>query len=217
VRLFLDLETRERGPGRNGVAEFREFVKRAFPEPVHLGSGIDAEVRERLAVLRREGDDREPGYEHRVRAVCTDLMVLLARRAAPRPHARRKGGVPPVVAQAMEFIQKHHADPGLRLGAIAWHVGRAEEHLARLFRRDTGRSVFDHVRELRIHRARTLLRDPALSVTTVAERCGFSSLAFFSRTFRKLTGVTPSAYRAGLDVRLQTAPVPERYAIRSRA
>ena len=38
--------------------------------------------------------------------------------------------------------------------------------------------------------------DPALSLTHIAENCGFNSLAFFSRTFKQMTGMPPSQFRA---------------------
>ena len=219
VRLFLEVAAAGRSGRRTRggeAAELGEFVARAFPSPVHLKSGIDAEIRAALVALRREADEREAGYLHRVRAICTELMVLLARRTGPAKRAERTGSGAQVVGQAMEFIQKHHADPELRLGAIAWHVGRGEEHLARVFKRETGRSVFDHVRELRIHQAKTLLRDPALPLTVIAERSGFASLAFFSRSFRKLTGMAPSAYRANLDLHVRAGVAPVEWTGRPR-
>lgn len=80
--------------------------------------------------------------------------------------------------------------------------------MARLFKRATGRSVFEVVREQRINHAKTLLLDSSLSLEAVADRCGFRSASFFSRSFKQLAGLPPSEYRRHLELHLQSAPVP---------
>src|SRR5690606_30274188 len=118
------------------------------------------------------------------------------------------------VASAREFILKHFATP-ITLADVAWHVGKGEEHLARVFKRQTGQSVFEHVRELRIGHAKTLLLDPALSLGEIAERCGFHSLSFFSRAFRAEVGIPPSRYRGQVTVPGQPPrPIPRKRAVR---
>jgi AraC-like DNA-binding protein len=135
------------------------------------------------------------------------MIVLLARKIGQVSDSRPSPRTPraePLVNAAREYIVKHFARD-LTLGEIAWHVGKGEEHLARQFKRRTGQSVFDYVREVRIAHAKTLLASPALTLTEIAGRCGFHSLSFFSRTFRACTGMAPSRYRAQLRTELQSA------------
>lgn len=199
VRLFLDadfLVRQARRRVRRPEADLGDFIVRHFTKVEQISGGIDNEITGLLATLRREAEAKAAGYRHRVRSVCTDLIVAVARKcdAAGDAGAARGGGASSIVAAAKEYILKHLAED-MTLGEVAWHVGKGEEHLARVFKRETGRSVFDYVREARVNRAQTLIMDPALTLTTIAERCGFNSLAFFSRTFRQLTGMSPSAYR----------------------
>jgi AraC family transcriptional regulator len=74
-------------------------------------------------------------------------------------------------------------------------------HFARAFRQATGEAPHHFILSRRIARVRELLRDPALRLTTVAFRAGFSSHAHMSNVFRRRTGVAPAAYRAGVCVR----------------
>jgi AraC-like DNA-binding protein len=106
-----------------------------------------------------------------------------------------------IVAAAKEFIFKHFSKD-LTLGEIAWHVGKGEEHLARVFKSETGQSVFDYVRETRINQAKTLMMNPVGSLTEIAERCGFHTLSFFSRTFRQHSGMSPSHYRHSIETKM---------------
>ncbi len=55
--------------------------------------------------------------------------------------------------------------------------------------------MFDYLTQLRIQRARELLEDTGLPLYEVANRVGYESDLAFTRTFKKLTGMTPAAYR----------------------
>lgn len=75
-------------------------------------------------------------------------------------------------------------------------------HFTRAFRQATGEAPHHFILSRRIVRVREMLRDPALDLTTVAIRAGFSSHAHMTSVFRRLTGLTPAAYRAAVAERL---------------
>jgi AraC-like DNA-binding protein len=219
VRLFLDgafLKKHAARRTRKPETDFADFVIHHFPQVVQLPGGIDNEITELVTALRRETEERATGFRHRVRSICTDLIVTVARRAGAATGISTKTAAATmsssssstghtgatIVAAAKEYVLKHLAED-MALGEIAWHVGRGEEHLARVFKRETGRSVFDYVREMRINEAKTHLLDPALTLTVIAERCGFHSLSFFSRTFRQHVGMSPSAWRQHAQAELR--------------
>jgi AraC-like DNA-binding protein len=212
-RLFLDqavVGAASEDSGAEDRTSLAAFVCSRFRVPAHLVGGITPEIRAALFALRHESETRALGFRHRVHALCSDLLVFTARQLAAPPTWPSHTKSNPIVGVAMEYLQKHFTDPELRLAQVAWHAGKGEEHLARVFRRETGHSVFEHVREMRINHAKTLLMDPALTLTVVATRSGFQSLAFFSRSFRQVAGMSPSEYRRSVDIQLQTAPVPSR-------
>lgn len=201
VRVFLDadyLAKRARRRVRRPESDLGDYILHHFQRVEQVTGGINNEITDLLVTLRREAENKAAGYRHRVRSVCTDLIVAVSRQCG-RAVAGGTGRAPTstagnIVVAAKEYVLKHLAG-NMTLGEVAWHVGKGEEHLARVFKRETGRSVFEYVREARVHRAQTLLMDPALSMTEIASRCGFNSLAFFSRTFRQLAGMAPSEYR----------------------
>ena len=69
-------------------------------------------------------------------------------------------------------------------------------HFSRQFAATFGETPHHYLQRRRIERAMTLLRDHHRSVTDVALAVGYDSLGTFSRTFRRVTGRTPSAFRA---------------------
>jgi transcriptional regulator GlxA family with amidase domain len=103
----------------------------------------------------------------------------------------RSGSLAPLLAWAAE-----HLDEPLTLAALATRAHLSTRTLSRRFEAETGRGALQWLTERRIERARALLEDTELSVTDVAYASGFGSLAAFRRHFSRLTGTTPSSYRA---------------------
>ena len=62
-------------------------------------------------------------------------------------------------------------------------------------KKETGRTLTEHINLLRISRARRMLRETALQVQTVAQHCGIHDVNYFSKVFKKYTGKTPLQYR----------------------
>lgn len=99
-----------------------------------------------------------------------------------------------IVNTAMSYLTQCLADPP-DLKALARKVGTYEKKLSYAFRMQTGRTVFEFVRDERLRIARHLLLETNLSVTDIAAEVGFSSAANFATAFRKQLHVTPSEYR----------------------
>jgi AraC-like DNA-binding protein len=88
------------------------------------------------------------------------------------------------------------------------HLSRSA--LTERFRRATGHSPMRMLREVRMHRARTLLAVERLPVTRVAFQVGYGSVAAFSRAFTADHGVSPLAWRAGPPTSTSTPTPPRR-------
>lgn len=100
-----------------------------------------------------------------------------------------------VIAQAVERLVRSDLSQVPALAELAARVGTHEKRLSRAFREQTGRSVFEFVRDARLGEAQRLLGSSALSVEEVALAVGFSSAANFSTAFRERFGCTPTAFR----------------------
>jgi transcriptional regulator GlxA family with amidase domain len=87
----------------------------------------------------------------------------------------------------------HEQWPVRRLARVS---GVSEAHFARSFKQAFGVPPHRYLLTRRIERASALLRDTALSITEVAFQAGWESLGTFGRTFRDVTGESPSAVRA---------------------
>jgi len=101
----------------------------------------------------------------------------------------------PSVALAKQFVQDRYADE-LQLQQLAGRAGVSAEHLVRLFRLHEGTTPMRYVWQYRVQRAVELLAQTGLSITEIADRCGFKTTFHLARLVKKQTGSTPSDIRA---------------------
>ena len=105
------------------------------------------------------------------------------------------------VAQAIDYIEQHYPDTDFSLGALAESMSVSEGHISRLFKSETDISINNYLTKYRIKMAMDYLKDVQVKVYEVAEKVGYQDIAYFSNTFKKLVGQTPSDYQTkGLDL-----------------
>ncbi len=98
------------------------------------------------------------------------------------------------VRKAIEYLSRNHGEC-VMLADVARHVGLSSFRIAHLVKEFTGRSIMQHVKRLRVQRARGLLDQSAMSGAEIAAATGFLDQSHFIKQFRELTGVTPARYR----------------------
>jgi AraC-like DNA-binding protein len=92
------------------------------------------------------------------------------------------------------YISEHFAED-LTLEQMASMIGFSKYHFSRLFHIYAGTTFYQYLNQKRIAHAKNLLLDPALSVTEVAFRSGFTSISAFLRMFRLANNCTPTQFR----------------------
>ena len=122
-----------------------------------------------------------------------ELLILLYRQY-PRLFVQDKNSRLMLVQQ----IQQRFADSCQKkytLSDLADEFHTSASHLSHLFKNVTGSSVMDYLKSCRIASAKKYLAETDLTVSEVVEACGFSDFSNFSRTFRQVTGLSPSEFR----------------------
>lgn len=100
----------------------------------------------------------------------------------------------PLVTAAQVWAADNYADPN-PVAAMAAQSGLSERSFLRRFRQATGQSPLEYVQTLRIEEAKQLLETSTMALDDIAAEVGYSEPSAFRHLFRKLVGVTPSAYR----------------------
>lgn len=99
-----------------------------------------------------------------------------------------------VVRRAMVYLHEHYAEPLTRKD-IAEHISLSPRHLDRCFCEQLGITPTTYLNRFRIRQAKRFLRSSALNISEIASAVGFSDSAYFSRVFRRETGMSPTDYR----------------------
>ena len=136
---------------------------------------------------------REDGYSSlMMNLYITELLVQLC---------RYKYSFKPVLSgtdRAIYAISKYislHFQENISLAVLSYEFGMSESHLSRKFKAHTGIGINEYITYVRITNAEKLLRETELSVTEVADQCGYSDSNYFSTVFKRIKGITPQKCR----------------------
>ncbi len=123
-------------------------------------------------------------------ALVTELYEYHTQKTAEKPKSNH--GFETVKA-AIAFIREGYSRK-LSLDEIAAKVSTDKYNLSRSFKSATGQTVVGYINNYRCDRAKELIRSGA-PINEAAIQCGFNNMSFFTKTFRKYTGVNPSEYK----------------------
>jgi AraC family L-rhamnose operon transcriptional activator RhaR len=181
-------------PGATDLFRRRAQPQTSVPRVFSTTPAQRFAFRQSLQNLLDEQQRQDAGWEIAATGLLLDLLVQAVRLTAPT-------AVLPAITEAAvlcaaQQIESHLAD-SLTLEGLAKQASVSPAHLSRSFRARMGMGVVDYLHRLRTEEACRLLRLTDLPITAIAQRLGYSEIAYFSRRFRACTGQAPRAYRAG--------------------
>lgn len=95
---------------------------------------------------------------------------------------------------AKQYIQQHYMK-SLTLEEVSQVVGFNPTYFSTLFKKVSNSNFIDYLTEVRMNRAKELLRETDLSIASICEQTGYHDLKHFTKTFKKFTELKPSEYR----------------------
>ena len=98
------------------------------------------------------------------------------------------------VQQAVSWMQRHYMTP-CSLTEMSQTLGVSLPHLSRQFHTEKGLTPMTYLTNLRLEKSLTLLLNTPLSIQDIATQCGFTTGNYYAKVFRKVMGMTPTAYR----------------------
>lgn len=154
-----------------------------------------------LAASQRQSDGRSAGFSEldgtlddwRARSLVAATLaqaLQLLEHGTSEPHDE-----PAAVARTRLLVKNQLGDPELSVRGLAAHAACSADYLSHLFHRHSGETLVGYITRLRMERAVQLLGSSRMAIKEVAWACGYNSPGYFIQTFRRLQGLTPSAWR----------------------
>lgn len=103
-------------------------------------------------------------------------------------------GASPLIARSLRYINGNYTRK-IKLADISKELHVNPTYFSALFSKEMGRPFTDYILELRIGKAKDLLRNTNMDILDISEAAGFENQSYFTKTFRKSTGLTPRQYR----------------------
>ncbi len=120
-----------------------------------------------------------------------EALVSAANKLAAEQHITQ--GREARTVEIVSYLQSHYAE--VTLDTLSEHFHLSKPYLSKYIKEKTGSTFQDLVRELRMKKARTLLKETNRTVETIAADIGYENVEHFNRLFRKAYGMTPVQYR----------------------
>lgn len=150
-------------------------------------AGIDFEFKIRSII--DEFRARKIYYRERCSSLVKDLLISIQ-----RVHIKNTEGTYGTVAQVISYINSNY-QRNITNSFLAGMTGYHAYHLNRLFIKYTGTSIHRYILTIRINEAKKRIANTDSSLKNISEEVGFNNKTYFSRYFKKETGMSPSEYR----------------------
>jgi AraC family transcriptional regulator, arabinose operon regulatory protein len=160
-------------------------------------SGVDSKAagaifRRTFKIMQRRSIAMEAALHAEVAQL---IKLLFASRHAANPPAGKESEIPKSLVKPMEAMRLYYDRP-LRVSELAQMAGMSVSNFFRHFKAATGTSPIDWLKRERINQAKRRLIETDDSIAKIAEETGYYDQFYFSRDFKRMTGVAPSQYRA---------------------
>ena len=146
--------------------------------------------------LMREFNENRPGKEMILKSGCINILISMLRycnmsedNIVNKNSKKTKSWLH--IENAIEFINKNDVYSELDNESIAKAIGVSPNYLTKVFRVYLGMPLHQYILNIKIEKAQQLLLNGCNNVTEAAQQSGFSSIHIFSKTFKRMIGISP--------------------------
>lgn len=176
----------------------KDFIKSFYWNTISSINNI------RITLLSGDGDKRLEYSElsglYSLIEKCTnweELNMLLeesARSVTQKVNSYNNKSIKLVLRKAVDYLYEHYNEQ-ITLNEVAEHAFVSTYYISRMFKREMGKNFVDFLNEIRIEKAKEMLKDVRYKTYEIAEKVGIPDAHYFSRMFKKYVGVTPTEFR----------------------
>lgn len=163
-------------------------------------TGVYGAERKQSAIMREilySMQNRNNGYDLNVIGFLWQLLSAFVSEPVISASAQFNKSQRQKLKDVLSYIRKN-IDKNITLEELAEVSGMSPRYFCRVFKSMTGRTPIEYVNYYRIETASQMLITTGENVTDIALNCGFNDMSYFSKTFKKLKGISPSKFRQTL-------------------
>ena len=171
---------------KTGEKEFCVFSEKMQKNPEDMISRVNHSVEEFLGVrfrvqkgMGKEGEDPKDFY---------------LRVKEKQPGTGENGSYDQIIVDAFSYMQEHYQE-SLSLTDISAVLGISSSYFSHLFKKQTGKNYVEYLNEIRLKAVMEDLKNSDFKIAVIAEKNGFHNFEYFSRFFKKATGLSPVKWR----------------------
>lgn len=151
-------------------------------------------------------DDAPFGSQQMIALMMEQLLITLLRRDNGDSFSRIASSIKSrsdndLVDRIIDFMQENLFG-NLTFADVCRFSAQSATNLKTIFKSVTGDGVMSYYRTLKINEAKRMLREGDGNITQIADRLGYNSVHYFSRYFKRVTGMTPSEYTLSIQAKL---------------
>ncbi|MBD3241252.1 MAG: helix-turn-helix domain-containing protein [Chitinivibrionales bacterium] len=170
----------------------------SFRHKLHLSVAQRKEALRMADNICRERREQQPGSRIAALTQFYELVVFVSRLYGAvdrqREQVRELAGKEQVISRVIAHLQEHSTED-LSVGDVARHVFLSTSRLQHIFRDTLGVSFSEYLLSVRIEHACALLTESNAPISHTAAQVGFHDRGYFSRMFKRKTGMSPARYR----------------------
>lgn len=168
-----------------------------FKHMLHLNMKDLARMELIINTLFIEQEDKEDGYGTIMKNKLEELIIYLSRLYTNLKSTEARSLVR--IGKVIDYIEENY-NANIKLEDMAALTFMSIRNFQRIFKKAIGETPIDYLIQVRLSKARKLLRETATPIGEISIIVGFGECNYFSRKFKKIVGVTPYKYRLQVKV-----------------
>jgi len=179
-----------------GMGELLHNNRIPFPV-LHVGLPERRDLVLILEKMKWENQTRAAGWQLSLKSLLISFLIYYSRLYCTEQTARKSqdgGGYYTYIYRALEYIEQNYKkDIGGR--EIAECTGLSHDYVAKQFKNVLSMTPSEYIRRFRVAKSMELLKTTSLTAAEIAAAVGFGDISLYSRVFKQLIGITPTAFR----------------------
>ena len=153
----------------------------------------DKYLKDLITEMFKEYYDRTTFYEVIIKSNLLKLIVMLERMSL-RDEDTQTDGHKLAVAEVLKYIH-NNISTKIKIEDICETTNLSPTSLGVYFKKITGKTVIEYINTIKIDKAKQLLKETDMNITSISYELGFNDSAYFNRVFKKITSLSPKDYR----------------------